>query len=186
MKRMTTKEILAESFKEVAASKPINKITIANITDNCGLTQPTFYRHFKDKYDLICWIYVTDAQKIMCQIGTDGYLWRDTLMDGARYFSENRDFALNALKHTTGRDSFLHLLQQVNSELLCTEVRKQLMTENIPADILTMVKVYCYGTVQYTFEWLLSDRPISQEEYADVMERCLPEPLRQYLYPKTL
>ena len=58
------------------------------------------------------------------------------------------------------------------------------MTENIPADILTTVKVYCYGTVQYTFEWLLSDRPISREEYADVMERCLPNPLRQYLYPE--
>ncbi len=183
MQRLSTKELLAESFKEIAASKPINKITIANITENCGLTQPTFYRHFKDKYNLIAWIYVTDAQKIMRQIGTGGYLWRDTLTDAARYFSENRDFALNALKHTSGRDSFLHLLQKVNSELLCTEVRKRLMTDNIPTDILIMVKVYCYGTVQYTFEWLLNDLPISREEYAEAMEKSLPEPLRQYLYP---
>lgn len=84
MKRMTTKEILAESFKELVARKPINKITISNITDNCGMAQPTFYRHFKDKYDLIAWIYVTDAQNIMRQIGSDGYQWRDTLADAAK------------------------------------------------------------------------------------------------------
>ena len=84
MKRITTKELLAESFKELTTAKAINKITIANITDNCGMAQATFYRHFKDKYDLISWIYVTNAQRIMCQIGTKGYMWRDTLTDAAR------------------------------------------------------------------------------------------------------
>ena len=183
MRRKTTKELLADSFRELAETKPIHKITISNITGNCGLTQPTFYRHFKDKYDLIAWIYVSDAKEIMGQIGTDGYTWRDTLLDGAKYFSGNRTFALNALRHTSGRDSFLSLLETVNTELLCTEVRKKLMTEHIPQDVLTMIKVYCYGTVRYTCEWLLEEMPLSRETYADVMEKCLPEPLRQYLYP---
>lgn len=90
MVRKTTKEILAESFQELARQKPINKITIANITDNCGLTQPTFYRYYKDKYDLIAWIYVTDSGKIMQQIGSNGYIWKDTLLDAGRYYSEKQ------------------------------------------------------------------------------------------------
>jgi tRNA1Val (adenine37-N6)-methyltransferase len=53
MKRKTTKEILADSFLELAAEKRIDKITIAEITSNCSMSQPTFYNHFKDKYDLI-------------------------------------------------------------------------------------------------------------------------------------
>ena len=145
-------------------AKPINKITIANITDNCGMAQATFYRHFKDKYDLISWIYVTDVENIMGQIGRNGYRWRDTLADAAKYFSENRSFAMNALNHTSGRDSFLNLLQMVNSELLSAEVRKKLMTDTIPSDILTMIKIYCYGTVQYTCEWLMNNLPISQAD----------------------
>lgn len=183
MVRKTTKELLAESFKELAESKPIHKITISNITENCGLTQPTFYRHFKDKYDMIAWIYISEAKEIMGQIGINGYIWRDTLLDAANYYSETRTFAINALKHTSGRDSFLALLEQVNTELMCTEVRKKLMTEQLPQDILTMIKVYCYGTVRYTCEWLLADMPLSREAYADIMEKCLPEVLRQYLYP---
>ncbi|MBQ3842671.1 MAG: TetR family transcriptional regulator, partial [Ruminiclostridium sp.] len=57
MIRRTTKDILAESFQELAQKKRIDKITITGITNNCGMSQPTFYNHFKDKYDLIVWIY---------------------------------------------------------------------------------------------------------------------------------
>lgn len=55
MKRKTTKEILAESFKELAAVRKIDRITVREITDSCQYSPATFYRHFKDKYDLIDW-----------------------------------------------------------------------------------------------------------------------------------
>ena len=71
MKRKTTKELLADSFLELAEKKPINKITIANIADNCELTQPTFYRYFKDKYDMIAWIYAREAGKNISKVGTE-------------------------------------------------------------------------------------------------------------------
>lgn len=61
--RKTKKELLVKSFQELALQKPISKITITNITDNCGLSQPTFYRYFRDKYDLIAWAYISDAGK---------------------------------------------------------------------------------------------------------------------------
>ncbi len=49
----TTKEILAESIQELAASKSVEKITIKEITQNCGMTSTTFYNHFSDKYELL-------------------------------------------------------------------------------------------------------------------------------------
>ncbi|WP_026528557.1 hypothetical protein [Butyrivibrio sp. VCD2006] len=42
MKRKTSKKILAESFREVAESKNIDKITVKDITDNCGYSPATF------------------------------------------------------------------------------------------------------------------------------------------------
>ncbi|MCR4694327.1 MAG: TetR/AcrR family transcriptional regulator C-terminal domain-containing protein [Pseudobutyrivibrio sp.] len=47
---------LAESLKELAATKPIEKITIKEITDKAGVIRPTFYNHFQDKYELLEWI----------------------------------------------------------------------------------------------------------------------------------
>ena len=65
MKRKTAKEILAESFRELAKSKNIDKITIKDITDNCGYSPATFYRQFRDKYDLIAWEYTRGVAAIM-------------------------------------------------------------------------------------------------------------------------
>ena len=46
MKRKKAKEILAESFRELAANKSFDKITVKDITDNCGYSPATFYRQF--------------------------------------------------------------------------------------------------------------------------------------------
>ena len=52
--------VLAESLKELAATKPIDKITIKEITNKAGVIRPTFYNHFQDKYELLEWITVNE------------------------------------------------------------------------------------------------------------------------------
>ena len=65
MKRKTPKEILTASFQELAAVKSIDKITIQEIVDNCGYSPATFYRNFKDKYDLIAWEHTRAVAEIV-------------------------------------------------------------------------------------------------------------------------
>ena len=52
---------LAASFRELVKKSSVEKITIKEITDGAGLIRPTFYHHFKDKYDLIEWIWYQDV-----------------------------------------------------------------------------------------------------------------------------
>ena len=182
MIRKTTKEILTDSFVELAQHKPVNKITVAETASNCGMTSPTFYRYFRDKYDLIAWTYVLEADKFLGKIGRDGYAWRDTVRDGMRYFAENRRYFLNALKHTSGRDSFIEQKTRLDLEYITGIIRKKLMTEAIPDGLLVTLKLYLYGTEQYLCEWLIEDMPLPWEEVAALMEACVPETLRPYLF----
>ena len=55
MKRKTAKEMLVESFRELAEKKAVDKITVQDIIEACGFSKTTFYRSFKDKYDLMAW-----------------------------------------------------------------------------------------------------------------------------------
>ena len=181
MKKKTTKEILADSFLELAEKKPINKITIANIADNCEVTQPTFYRYFKDKYDMIAWIYVQEAGRNIGKIGTDGYVWKDTLLDGMRFYEENRKFMVNALKHTSGRDSFLFQMSEMNIQFITEEIRKKLGVKECPPDLSAIVKMFCYGTNQFLYDWLIEKSDLSYEQVAELMEKSIPEVLRPYL-----
>lgn len=82
MKRKTAKEILAVSFRELAEKKKADKITVRDIAENCGYSTTTFYRHFKDKYDLIAWEYTQNVSEIMNRVGQDGYSWNQTLYEG--------------------------------------------------------------------------------------------------------
>ena len=57
--------VLAESFKELSQTRPIEKITIKEITDKAGVIRPTFYNHFQDKYELMEWIITTELLQPM-------------------------------------------------------------------------------------------------------------------------
>ena len=182
MIRKTTKDILAESFLELAENKRIDKITITEITNNCGMSQPTFYNHFKDKYDLIIWIYTNKSNGFLSQIGDENSSWTDISLGAAKYYYKYKNYITNALKHTSGQDSFMHHVGRINTDLIAGAVRKKLMTEYIHDEIYGMIKVYVYGSVQYLLEWLLNDTKQPPELVARIWETSLPEPLKQFFY----
>ncbi len=56
-----TKQLLADSLKKLVTKKPLAKISIRDITAEAGVNRQTFYYHFLDKQDLVCWIFDRDV-----------------------------------------------------------------------------------------------------------------------------
>ena len=56
-----TKKAIAEGLKELCHHKDFNKISVRDITEQCGLNRQTFYYHFQDKYELLDWIYYQEG-----------------------------------------------------------------------------------------------------------------------------
>lgn len=54
---MDTNYLLAEALKQCMKKAPLEKITIKDITDACGVSRQTFYLHFKDRQDLVNWYF---------------------------------------------------------------------------------------------------------------------------------
>lgn len=50
--RDKTKKKIASSLMNLVEKKPIDKITITDITVNCDISRQVFYRYFLDKKDL--------------------------------------------------------------------------------------------------------------------------------------
>ena len=182
VKRKTAKELLAESFRELAETKAIDKITIRDITDNCGYSSATFYRQFRDKYDLIAWAYSRDLERIMEQIAYDETSWRQTLIDAARYYSAHKEYLANLLLHTTGYDAFVRNMTEINYQSLRQAVRRSAEVSETDEKTEMLIRLYVFGTVQLTCEWIVGRYEASPERLAEVYELALPEALRQYLY----
>lgn len=46
---LATKKDLAAALKKLMARKPINKITVRELVDECDMNRNSFYYHFDDK-----------------------------------------------------------------------------------------------------------------------------------------
>ena len=182
MKRKTAKEILAESFREVAETKPIDKITIRDIVDNCGYSPATFYRQFSDKYDLIAWDYVERTTVIMDKVGINAYQWKHTLWDAVRFYAENREYMLNLLKNTTGHDAFVRYLSEANIGHLTRCILKLTGKKELDNKTQIYIRIYCYGTVMTMCSWLIGEITCDENDLAALFEQALPPPLKPLLY----
>lgn len=181
MKRKTAKEILTEAFREIAEKKPVDKITIHDITENSGYSSATFYRQFKDKYDLIAWAYSEDLEKILERIEYDDTSWKQVLTDAATYYSDHKRYLANLLEHTNGHDSFIRNMTEINFNSLRHRILKVIKEDELNEQTEMLLRLYIHGSVQLTCEWILGSYHAGIKELVEVYDQSLPPDLRKYL-----
>ncbi|MGI6343508.1 MAG: TetR/AcrR family transcriptional regulator C-terminal domain-containing protein [Bacillota bacterium] len=117
-----TKLALSQAMKELLAERPLEKIRVADITERCKLNRQTFYYHFKDKYDLVHWIFYTEfLADIQGSFESFGWELIERICD---YFYRNRAFYRNALS-VRGQNSFTDYFDEVLHQLIlstCQEI----------------------------------------------------------------
>ncbi|NBJ14788.1 MAG: dihydroxyacetone kinase transcriptional activator DhaS [Dehalobacter sp. 4CP] len=122
-----TKLALANSLKRLMVQKSFDEISVSNIADGCSLTRQSFYYHFKDKYDLMNWIYYTETTRIMISNDASEF-WTDNLKDLCYYMQQNKIFYQNAL-NTTGQNSFPEYLREYIMDISISAIERILNTE---------------------------------------------------------
>lgn len=88
-----TKAALAASLKKLLEKKPLSKITVTDITRECRINRHTFYYHFRDIYDLIEWIYVSEAEQYIIG-GEIPDTWQEGLRRLFQFILDNRKFVV--------------------------------------------------------------------------------------------
>ena len=91
-----TKNALATSLKKLMREKPFEKISVSDICDDCGMNRKSFYDHFKDKYDLVNWIfYVGCIGKLNFSAYERGW---DVMYDICKSFYADKEFYSTAFQ----------------------------------------------------------------------------------------
>ena len=99
MEKERTRYRLAEAIRELMQKKPLDRISVREITDRCGVTRQTFYRSFRDKYDLVNWYFQSGATQFLVTRGHYAS-WSTLLTDLEEYLLQNKTFYVNALAYT--------------------------------------------------------------------------------------
>ena len=118
-----TKQALANALKEVIAEKSFDKIVVNDIVQRCNLNRLTFYYHFKDKYDLMNWIYYTETARFMSQYNSIDN-WTEGLCALCYYMQANKSFYTHAL-NTSGQNSFPDYLLQYVRDITLARIEER-------------------------------------------------------------
>lgn len=146
-----TKLVYAESLKRLMKRKAFSKISVGDITGDCGLTRQSFYYHFKDKYDLMNWIYYTETARFMTTYDTFEH-WTDGLKDLCDYMCQNKVFYQNALK-TTGQNSFPEYLNSYIRNLSIAAIESLLNTGYDHEKWDLLVSFFATAFVAFIVRW---------------------------------
>ncbi|MCR5536168.1 MAG: TetR/AcrR family transcriptional regulator [Succinivibrio sp.] len=182
MKRKSAKELLIESFLQLAEHKPVDKISIKEITDNCGYSAATFYRQFKDKYELIAYDYSTKVQRLIDRMDEKNYSFEDMVADGLLLYAKQKSYLVNLLLHTRGLDAFRYHMVEINYNFLSQRLLKCKGTAQLEESEEIYIRLYCTGCVAIVSDWLLGKYLMQSKDLAQLLVRSLPLYLQQYFY----
>ncbi len=172
-----TKHALAAALKELMAQRPIDKITIHDITERCGIRRQNFYYHFEDVYDLMRWMFQEEAVSLLRQHeGT--LLWQEGLLQLFRYIEENKAVCLCALR-SVGREHLkrffetdIHAIIHRTVEQFGHEVGA-ISAGATEADIELTTHFYVVALTGMLESWLLGEIDRTPEELISFADHTL-------------
>lgn len=162
-----TKRALASAFKELIEDRPFSKISIGDICEKCELNRKSFYYHFKDKYDLVNWIYYTEF--ITKALQKEYILGWDLLEDLCVYFYKNQNF-YRKIFNVIGQNSFSEYFHEV-IDMIVTKIMKKIGIEEDSLDFY--VDFYSDAFFCAIKRWILASNCMPADIFVEHLKKCL-------------
>ncbi|MGI6018512.1 MAG: TetR/AcrR family transcriptional regulator C-terminal domain-containing protein [Marvinbryantia sp.] len=158
-----TKRALAAALRELMEELPFGKIQVAHICERCDMNRKSFYYHFKDKYDLLNWIFDTEIISFIRNLSdTKGIEQRvEAFQKICNYFYENRNFYRKALK-IEGQNSFSEHLREYCLPLLKLRLIDLLGDEKADDFAVNFFTDACVCAIE---RWLLDKNCMPPEQF---------------------
>lgn len=171
-KMTNTKQAIAESLKHLLLKKPITRITINDIAEDCGISRMTFYYHFNDIYDLVEWVCAEEARAALSDDRT-AETWQmgfQSLLEAVRV---NKPFIINIYR-SVDRAQIEHYLKRVTERLLLVIINEQADGISISDENKRYIaNFFTYGFIGIMLEWIHHDMREEPEQIAEITGKII-------------
>lgn len=168
-----TQKALANALKELMKEVPFNKITIADICQYCGMNRKSFYYHFKDKYDLVNWIFETEfivptRQLIDQHPELNEDRWAITAKM-CHYFYENKGFYSKAFK-IKGQNCFSEYFRSLTVPTLEAQISS--ITDDAQA-LSFCVDFYADAALIALERWIVEKNAMGPDQFVSLLKKSI-------------
>lgn len=178
IERKTTKDLILSSLYDLLREKPYEKVTVSAIVKNCGISQRTFYNHFKDKHELMEWSYlhVIDDYYVNNREDMTFRKWLAFITETAW---EHRLMLQKFIRYS-GQNSMRISLHQPMTRR-CLNLIQDVYGDSVTEELESAVSFYVGGLISYV-ERALSEPDIPVPENSiRLFEACVPVCMEKYL-----
>lgn len=158
-----TKKAIRETFIQLLNRYPLDKITVKDIVEECGVNRNTFYYYYQDIYALVDDVFLAESEKV---INTDTVY--DTIEES---MSASMEFAMKNRKliyhvyNSVGREKVETYLYQVTDRLIVGYIDKE--SEGLKVleqDKKLISDFYKFAFVGMIMQWIAGGMEENAEE----------------------
>lgn len=162
----STKSALADAMKKLMVRKSFAKISISDLCEECGLNRKSFYYHFKDKYDLVNWIFYVD---FLTNMGGKNFEneW-DVLVAVCNIFYQNKAFYQSALR-IEGQNSFKDYFYEMLEPVMAFFVQDLFQVQNQKL----FVTFFCDTFLTAVLRWFSMESELEPETFVEELKEVI-------------
>ncbi len=166
----------ANALIQLMNQRELSSITVREICKMCSARPQNFYYHFKDKYDLVEWIYKQDIV-LICQSNSDKP-WRETLELAYENLLSRQKFYKNAFQDDS-TNALINYVLTYQKEIYTFMVARYKTA--IDESMSFMINYHAFACAEVTKQWLTDPDPMPPEQLADEIMNSMPEKLKSFL-----
>lgn len=167
-----TKRALEQSLKNLLLKKPLTKITISDIADDCGINRMTFYYHFKDIYDLVEWSCLEDARKALEDNKTHD-TWQQGLLQIFEAVRNNKPFIMNVY-HCIHKEQVEKYLNPLVDNLILGVVEEECEGITVRDEDKSFIsRVFSYIFIGLMMDWIKDDMREDPQQIVDKLSKLI-------------
>jgi probable dihydroxyacetone kinase regulator len=155
-----TKVLLAQTIKKLAALKPLDKISIGDIANAASISRKTFYYHFIDKQELICWVFLHDAVNL-----PDKKKNNTSIEDFIGYLYSEKEFYKSALTSDC-QNSLQEYMFKACAQSIHNKIILLLNGRKLDADFIRAITSFvAHGFIGALVEWAREGAPTNEDYF---------------------
>lgn len=157
-----TKTAIRQAFLKLLEERPLGKITVKDITDECGINRNSFYYHYQDIPTLLSEIVADDANGIIARYPTVESV--EGCLNCAIQFAMEHKRIVKHIFDSVNRDILEQYLMRVSEYVVTTYMNTALKDESISAkEKSAIVRYYKCTLFGFVVDWMnegMNDNPI--------------------------
>jgi len=151
-----TKVTIFQAYAYLITVKNIDKVTVKDVVEHCGITRQTFYYHFQDLLDVIEWGLRRGAENAL-QRGQSANSLEEALQTFLQLADQNRTFGRKIL-NSQKKDQICDMMLQAVHKWLFVMFKEKHINSSFSVDELDFaLHFYAYAISGSTYDVIMNE-----------------------------